>query len=122
MWKHVADCLKSARNGRTLAEVVEGSGVSIRQILAYESGKVYRRPPDKMWQLVNFYRWSPGSLRAVMAGGMPTYVDDGKHLPDLGSTATRELLRAIERDDVMNEEEKEHLRRRLTEGRGGDKT
>lgn len=81
-WQHLGDCLRAERDARPRSEVARDSGISHATIEAYESGRVYNRPPDKLWRLINYYRWTPDSLRKVLEGGLPT------HLPKSGKEAT----------------------------------
>lgn len=83
-WLHLADCLRASRNGRSVAAIAEATGISHATIEAYETGRTYRRPPDKMWRLVNYYRWTPDSLRNVLAGGYPTVLPPLPPMPPLG--------------------------------------
>lgn len=102
-WLHLGDCLKAERNGRAVAEIERLSGVSHTTIELYESGKVFKEPPPKMWQLVNFYRWTPGSLRRVLAGDPPEHLlvtaEDMKRLVQLAKDSP--VLTPVEREEFL---------------------
>lgn len=78
-WRHLGNCLTAARNGRSVPEIAAAAGVSVMSIYAYESGRAYAKPPAKMWRLVNYYRWTPDSLDAVLAGGLPRVLPAATH-------------------------------------------
>lgn len=78
-WRHLGNCLRYERKGRSRAEVAEATKISVGTIEDYENGRVYRRPPDKMWRLANFYRWTPDSLHKVLRGENPTYLAGAGH-------------------------------------------
>lgn len=104
-WLHLGDCLKAERNGRSVAEIERLSGVSHTTIELYETGKMYKEPPPKMWQLVNFYRWTPGSMRRVLGGQSPQHLtvtaDDMKRLVRLVKDSP--ILTAGEREELVQD-------------------
>lgn len=93
-WRRLGDLLAAERGGRSRATVSKASGVGARTIQEYENGKPFRRPPQKLWDLLRYYRWTPDSLRRVLDGGLPTYLPDP--VPALGPRAYAEVVQAIQ--------------------------
>lgn len=103
-WRYLGDCLRAARNGRPRHEVAALSGVSEPVIKRYERGEVTSSdPPDKLWQLANFYRWTPDSISRVLKGPpeLPTLMP-----PALPPHVQRLLIGEIEADEKLSDEEK----------------
>lgn len=112
-WVHLGHCLRQERGGRSRREIEEKSGVSATQIQVYELGKVHRDPPDKLWQLAKFYRWTPDSIPRVLAGGLPTYLPDPKPIPLLAPETRERIAVAVMGDPFLDRESKRDLLRLL---------
>lgn len=80
-WERIATALRAERGGRSREEIAEISGISVRSIQDYESGKVFEDFPGKMIALASFYGWMPQALREVYDGGQPLH----RGTPPLGS-------------------------------------
>lgn len=118
-WTHLGDCLRAERNGRPVVRIAHEAGISHTTIESYESGrKRYARPPDKMWRLVGFYRWTPDSLRRVLLGGLPDRLPADPAPPFVSPALYAELLAAISSHDGLSRNEK----RRLLAGLHGGST
>lgn len=107
-WRHLGDCLRAARDGRPLAQIAKASGVAARTIQQYEEGKARRRPTDKMWRLMNFYRWTPDSARRVLGGGYPATIP-----PFTQAQAARFEQGVLDSPDLTDREKLEFLRKFL---------
>lgn len=70
-WERIATALRAARGGRSREDVSLASGVGVRSIQDYESGKVFENFPGKMIQLAAHYGWAPPALRALYDGRDP---------------------------------------------------
>jgi len=113
-WTHLGHCLRAERGGRSRQTIEELSGVSATMIQLYEGGKVHREPPDKMWQLARFYRWTPDSIPRVLAGELPSYLpDEPKPLAKLTRANRERIALVIAEDPVLGEDEKRGLLRLL---------
>lgn len=114
-WHYLGRCLRASRNGRPRSLIHAESGVSEEMIKRYEAGDVNASaPPDKLWQLVNYYRWSPDSIDRVLGGppATPTI------MPPPMPAAVRDRLLATLRDDAtLDEEQRAMISTWLTSGR-----
>lgn len=75
-YQRLGQLLAAERGGRSRAAVSAACGVGARTIQEYEDGKAFRKPPQKLWDLLRFYRWTPDSLGRVLAGGLPEYIPE----------------------------------------------
>lgn len=103
-WAHLADCLRAARAGRSVAEIARASGVSASGIEVYESGRAWKTPPPKLWALVNYYGWTPDSIRIVLAGGLP------RRMPEISPETYQALVAQIDGHSALNHISKSAIR------------
>jgi transcriptional regulator with XRE-family HTH domain len=108
-WAYLGQCLRAERGGRSREKIEELSGVSATMIQRYERGKVHTDPPDKLWQLARFYRWTPDSISRVLAGELPKYLPP----PDISEAARERIAKAIAEHPTLPEDEKRELSRLL---------
>lgn len=74
-------------------------------IQRYERGKVHAEPPDKLWQLARFYRWTPDSIGRVLQGELPKYLPP----PEISEVARERIAKAIAEHPTLPEDEKRDL-------------
>lgn len=132
-WERIATALRAARGGRSREDISQASGVSVRSIQDYESGKVFDDFPGKMIQLAAHYGWAPPALRAVYDGRDPGHElaraainvveaarasrhrDDPDYEPDLRPMAPEQQVAALTSMVAQSREEERSALRRLVE-------
>ena len=60
-----------------------------------------------MWALVNFYRWTPDSLRIVLAGGLP------RHLPEVSADQAAAWVARLAADPAVSPRELKAMERAI---------
>lgn len=85
-------------------------------IQKYEGGKVHPEgPPDKLWQLARYYRWTPDSLSRVLEHReLPRYLPEPPPLPALQGELRDKVTKAIEESPHLTDQEKRDLSSYLT--------
>jgi transcriptional regulator with XRE-family HTH domain len=112
-WERLGRYLRAERKGRSRADVERLSSVSATMIQRYEDGKVHTRPPDKLWALIAFYRWTPDSLESVLNGGLPEYMPAPPPIPPGDPIRRGKLAEAIREHAGFTPEERRDLMRWL---------
>lgn len=114
-WIRLGQFLAAERGGRSRASVAAASGVGARTIQEYESGRAFRRPPQKLWDLLRYYRWTPDSLTAVLAGGLPDHMPAVPPIPALGPILYAEMVDVIANHPTLPRRRKTKLLRDFAE-------
>jgi len=105
-WGHLGECLREARAGESREHIAKLAGVSRAQIQRYEEGRVHSVIPDKLYKLAKYYRWAPGSVRKVLAGGEPEYLPDLPSAPPLTPAMRADVQRMAEQHPTWTEQQK----------------
>jgi transcriptional regulator with XRE-family HTH domain len=77
-WTALATALRDRRKALRLTqeELADQAGVHTATVKDYEAGKTYTRMPKSWAALEHVLGWAPGSARAVLEGGEPTFNAD----------------------------------------------